>query len=169
MSFNTLKCASFLKSVFLGWAPQNQSLGWETVCTWFIKEGLQEKSVKEWVKGEKEETDEAAIRPGNAGDSGMQVTPVSLPTEGKALALRTCGHQLRTTPGGWKLLGTSKTLPWRKEGLLKPQIRFPKKSHGWGHCKQKHTWSWGEMTKMVKNIYVYIWEDLGRDSASCPL
>ena len=113
MSFNTLKCASFLKSVFLGWAPQNQSLGWETVCTWFIKEGLQEKSVKEWVKGEKEETDEAAIRPGNAGDSGMQVTPVSLPTEGKALALRTCGHQLRTTPGGWKLLGTSKTLPKR--------------------------------------------------------
>ena len=26
ISFNTLKCAPFLKSLFLGWAPENQSL-----------------------------------------------------------------------------------------------------------------------------------------------
>ena len=51
------------------------------------------------MKGREEETSEAAIWPGNAGDSGMQVTPVSLPTEGKAVSLCTCGHQLRTNPG----------------------------------------------------------------------
>ena len=81
-------------------------------------------------EGEREESGKTAIRPDATGDSQMQGTPASLLTQGQPLTHPTSGHLLRTTPGGWKLLGTSNTLPLMEEGLPKSQGRFPKKSLG---------------------------------------